>query len=106
MILHLCDLQCAPQIQVVNLQTRARSFSKAILRGGISFWKCFIHALKVDVDYGGDGSMLTDMVRGTFEIDGDIVDLYNILHELLAMPELSASIACLEGIKDRYSRGN
>ena len=70
------------------------------------FWMCLIHALKVDVDYGGDGSMLTDMVRGTFEIDGDIVDLYNILHELIAMPELSASIAGLEGIKDRYSRGN
>ena len=70
------------------------------------FWMCLIHALKVDVDYGGDGSMLTDMVRGTFEIDGDIVDLYNILHEMIAMPELSASIAGLEGIKDRYSRGN
>ena len=89
-------------------QTRARSFSKTLLRWGVSFllWKCLICTLKVDVDYGGDGSMLTDMVRGTFEIDGDIVDLYNILHEMIAMPELSASIAGLEGIKDRYSRGN
>jgi len=59
---------------------------------------------KVAVDYGGDGSMLTDMVRGTFEIDGDVVDLYNVLHELLAMPELSASVVGLESIKDRYAR--
>jgi hypothetical protein len=57
---------------------------------------------KVTVDYAGDCSMLSDMVRGTIIIDGTIKDLYTVLSELLAMPELKSSTVALEKIKDRY----
>ena len=59
---------------------------------------------KVTVDYAGDCSMLSDMVRGTIIIQGTIKDLYSVLAELVAMPELSSSMVGLETVKDRYQK--
>ena len=53
------------------------------------------------MDYAGDCSKLTDMVRGTLVIQGSIHDLYKVLEELITMPELTSSTAALEQIKDR-----
>ena len=52
------------------------------------------------MDYAGDCSKLTDMVRGTPVIKGSIDDLYKVLEELITMPELTSSTAALEQIKD------
>ena len=73
---------------------------QSVMKTGLKGIEC--GQKKVTVDYAGDCSMLSDMVRGTIIIHGTIKDLYSVLSELLAMPELKSSTVALEKTKDRY----
>lgn len=59
---------------------------------------------KVRVHYAGDRSQLTDMVRGTIEVEGSISDLYHVLEEIMKLEELSSSTVNVEVLKDRYQQ--
>lgn len=59
---------------------------------------------KCKVKYGGDCSQMSDMVRGTIIVDGDINDLYTALDKVVSSKFLSKRTAYMTHFADRYQR--